>query len=357
VAQRGALMVVVLWRMFKRRVLRSPRPTVKVAALLSVVLGYGSSGFLFFELPENPALSWYDAVWYSVVTVTSVGYGDYSPKTLGGRFLVAIPLMFFGIGLLGYVLSLAASALVQAKTKELHGMGGYMLKSHLVIFNFPSLAKVERVLDELTADPMFGRERDVVLVDEDLAELPPELVARGVLFVRGNPSRDETLTRADIDHAAHAVVLSKRPGDPHSDDQNVAITLAVEARQPAVKTIVECVDFATQELLRKAGSDGIVCTSRFDAHFLSHELLHPGLQEVVEQLTSNLRGQQIHLTRYDGAERSYAQVDSACRAQGHLMIGIQRGSATTLNLDPTATVRDGDRVISIGSRRIQSFAT
>ena len=167
-----------------------------------------------------------------------------------------MPLMFFGIGLLGYVLSVAASTLVQAKTKELHGMSSYdKLKNHLVIINLPSLSKVEHLLDELESDPKFGKGRDIVLIDEDLTELPTALLNRGLMFVRGNPTRDETLTRASVDTAPSADLQQEtrrstlgrskyrdRPGD--------------RGRTPQVHTVTECVDFSAQELLKKAGCEG-----------------------------------------------------------------------------------------------------
>jgi voltage-gated potassium channel len=341
-----------LIQFFLRRLIKHPPVPLRVLLLLVAVLAYGATGFLYFELPDNPDLGWSDSIWYSIVTITTVGYGDYYPKTAGGRFVVAVPLMFFGIGLLGYVLSIAASALVQAKDKELHGMSSFKLDKHLVIFNFPSLGKVERVLDELTRDQGFGS-RDVVLIDDRLDFLPAELIERGVHYVRGNPTRDETLTRASLDSAAYAVVLAKTPGDPHSDDLNVAITLAIEARMEKVHTVVECVDFSTQELLRKAGSDGIVCTSRFDAHFLSHELLNPGIQEVVDELTSNARGQQIYLTRYEGKKRkAFSAVAGTCRDRGHVPIGLRRGGKTRLNVAEEDPVEPGDHLITIGPSRM-----
>ena len=349
-------MIQVLMRYLSRRVIRNPPAPLRVAVLLIAVRLYGATGYLYFELPENPALSWGDAVWYSVVTVTTVGYGDYYPVTPGGRFIVAMPLMFFGIGLLGYVLSLAASTLVEAKTKELHGMSNYKYKGHLVIFNFPGVGKIERVLDELVGDPAFGKGREVVLIDEGLTEIPAELASRSVDFVRGNPTRDETLARANVDEAQYAVVLTKTPGDPRSDDLNVAITLAIEARASKVFTVVECVDFTTQELLKKAGCDGIVCTSRFDAHFVSHELLNPGVQEVVHELTSNLEGQQIYLTTFKGKKRTtFEKLSKRCRDEGHLLIGVRRGETTELNVAPDATIEHGDSLISIGKARFSGL--
>lgn len=349
-------MIQVLMRLFRARIVRSPPAPLRIAVLLVVVLFYGATGYLYFELSVNPDLTWMDGFWYSLVTMTTVGYGDYFPKTPGGRFLIGVPLMFFGIGVLGYALSIAASALVQARSKELHGMSEHHLEDHLVIINFPNLTKVERVLSELRADRAW-KKREVVLIDDDLQEIPPELLARDVHFVRGNPCRDETLNRANLDKASYAIVLSKRSGDPRSDDKNVAITLAIEARQHKVHTVVECVDYTTEELLRKAGCDSIVCTSRFDAHFVSHELLNPGVQEVIEELTSNLEGEQIYITKYEGKKTtSFGELGKRCRDAGHLAIGIRTdGGTARLNVTPETAVAPGDCVVTIGSARLPTL--
>jgi voltage-gated potassium channel len=333
---------------------RHPPAMLRVGLMLLAILLYGSTGFLYFEGPARPELRIGDGLWYSLATVTTVGYGDLAPATLGGRVVVALPLMVVGISLLGYVLSISASTLVQSKAKELHGMTEHRLHGHLVIFNFPSVAKVERLLDEIAADREFSAGRKVLLVDERLEELPAELERRGVLFVRGNPTREETLQRASVDHATHAIVLAQKPGDPHSDDLNVAVTLAIESKRRKLFTVVECIDYETEELLRKAGCDRVVCTSRFDAHFISHELLSPGVQEVVEKLTSNLRGQRLHVTPFESKKSSPCSVVAErCRGRGHLLLGVKRAGAPQLNLAPDFVIEPGDRLITIGAERLR----
>lgn len=337
---------------FLKTVLHNPPEYLRILALMLAVLLYGTTGFLYFELPGNPDLSWSDGLWYTIVTIATVGYGDFFPKSYGGRFLVGWPIMVFGIGLLGYALSMVAAALVTSKTKEIKGMSSFNLSDHLVIFNFAGLAKVERILEELALDSTAGSVMPVLLVDDRLEELPAELQKRNVRYVRGNPARDETLQRAGIDKARHAVILTRDPTDPASDNQNVAIALAIEGRCKQVNTVVECIDPASEELLRKAGCDRIVCTSRFDAHFLSQELLNPGMQEVLADLLTLSQGQQIYLVPVT-AGATFSDLSERCRKLGHIALGFRSADGgVTMNPALNESVPTASQLVTIGPERL-----
>ncbi|PIQ25059.1 hypothetical protein COW36_07500 [bacterium (Candidatus Blackallbacteria) CG17_big_fil_post_rev_8_21_14_2_50_48_46] len=347
-------MLQYMMQIFDRKLLRNPPPTLRVLGLMVAILLYGTTGYLYFELPANPDLNWFDAFWYTLVTMTTVGYGDFFPKSLGGRFLVGGPIMIFGIGLLGYALSLIAAALITSKTKEIKGMSTFKFKEHLIVFNYAGLAKIIRVLDELAIDPSVG-EMPVILVDEFLDELPEELQRKGVHYIKGNPTRDQTLSRANIDFAKHAIVLTRNSNDPASDHLNVSIALAVEGRNRAVNSVVECIDPSFEELLRKAGSDRIVCSSRFDAHFLSQELLNPGIQEVLGQLLTLTRGQQFYLIPASN-NANFSEFANRGQRQGHIVLGIcDLQNQILLNPPAEQSVLAGDRVITIGANRLEKL--
>ncbi len=338
-----------------KNIYRNPPEFFRVLILMLAVLIYGTSGFLYFELPANPDLTWWDGFWYTIVTIATVGYGDFFPKSFGGRFLVGWPVMVFGIGLLGYALSMVAAALVTSKTKEIKGMASFNLKDHIVIFNFPGLAKVERVLEELMLDPSVGRLVPVLLVDEMIDELPVELQKRGVHYVKGNPARDETLSRASIDSALHAVILTRNPSDQASDNLNVAISLAIEGRCRKVNTVVECIDPASEELLRKAGCDRIVCSSRFDANFISQELLNPGIQEVMADLLTLGNGQQLYLAQISSDCR-FGELSSRCSGDGHIALGFAcPGGLVKLNPPADEIISAGCSLVTIGASRLGSI--
>jgi len=350
-------MMQVLLRLFQRHLLVNPSMQLRALVLLAAILAYGTSGFLYFELPANPDLVWTDALWYAMVTLTTVGYGDFFPKTTGGRFLVGVPLMVIGIGLLGFILSVVATALITSKTKELRGMSSFNFSNHLVLINFAGLSKLLRLLDELGNDPRIGHAAQVVLVDKDLQELPAELSARHVRYVRGDPTRDETLQRAGINDARHAIVLTRDAGDPASDNLNVSIALAIESRARQVNTVVECLDPGTRELLIKAGCDRVVCSAHFDALYVSQELLNPGAQDIVADLLSNGQGQQLYLTpiqTVDGAQ--FQHVAKQAAASSHVAIGLRRNNANQLNVAPEYPVQAGDQAVTIGAGRIDRIA-
>lgn len=85
--------------------------------LVFMVLATGSIAVLQFESqdPDASIQTGGDALWWAIVTLTTVGYGDFYPVTMGGRF-VGVGVMFAGIGLIGALASLLASILVSPAT-------------------------------------------------------------------------------------------------------------------------------------------------------------------------------------------------------------------------------------------------
>jgi len=112
----------------------------RVALALLILVLAATVAFSYFE--KN--LGIFDALWWSVVTVTTVGYGDISPATPGGR-MVGIVLMMMGIGFLGVLTASIASILIEKKFMENKGMKNVTVKRHFVclLYTSPSPRDVE----------------------------------------------------------------------------------------------------------------------------------------------------------------------------------------------------------------------
>lgn len=81
---------------------------IYVVIVTFFVVVMGACGIMVFE---NSINTFGDAIWWSLVTTTTVGYGDISPESTGGRVIAGI-LMIFGIGFLGMVISSMATFFV-----------------------------------------------------------------------------------------------------------------------------------------------------------------------------------------------------------------------------------------------------
>jgi voltage-gated potassium channel len=324
----------------------------KVLIAILAIICYATSGYMYFEIQANPDLKWADALWWSFVTMTTVGYGDFFPVTPGGRFLVGIPTMVFGISILGYLLSAVASYLIENKSKELRGMKAIKENDHILIVHFSHVDRILHLVKELRADSSTAH-KPIVLVDHELEELPPELDEAGLRFVRGNPARKVTLEQANIHEATHAIVLSQNPQDSRSDDLNLAVCLTIESLRPEVVSIAECVDPESIDVLRRTGCDSVVCVSRFSLSLLVQELLDPGVQEIVEELT-DVEGEQLFVQEIqEMASWKVEELQKWLAGEGALLIGVKWGESGEIQLNPAAStvLEAGDRAIFIGCTR------
>ena len=341
-----------------RRLLRRPRfhraDSLKVLLVFVSLAWYSTAGYLYFELPHKPDLTWADSLWWTLVTMTTVGYGDYFPSTIGGRFLVGLPTMLFGIGFLGFIISETASRLIEARSQKMQGLSETTMKDHILIVNYTTLEEILNLVDELRADAQTAG-KQICLVDENLTEIPRALVSLEIEYVRGNPADERTLERAHLPHASHAIVLSKDRGNSHSDDQNLVTTLIMEKMNPHVFSVVEAVDPRKVHQIEVAGADSVVCVSSLRSNLIIQEIQDPGVKDVVQDLTSNSAGEQFYFVPVESMkEWSYRELVGWGLSAGYSVIGIVREGRTLLRNEAGSTLLPGDRAILIGRERIAS---
>ncbi len=115
------LRLVVLFKVFQRAVGNAIRGRVIIYTACSAALLIYVASLAVLEAertdPRSEITSLGQAVWWSITTVTTVGYGDLSPVTVTGRVIAAL-LMIGGISLVGVVTATLASWIVQRVAEE-----------------------------------------------------------------------------------------------------------------------------------------------------------------------------------------------------------------------------------------------
>ena len=277
--------------------LRSRRFAVVRLLLLLLVLNV-CFGLLFYwaESEGQPGLSPLDAFWWALVTMTTVGYGDISPLSWAGRFLVAYPAMFMGIGLVSWIIGSLSVLVIGFHQRQKMGMVKVKRKNHIVICNQPSVRKIANLAAEIR------RERSrlpIVVLGEAWGEIPEELKLPGLHLVCADPGRRAGLERASVQQARAVFVLPRELEDPHSDHSSFITaslirTLNAERapKQKKIRCLVELVLRENLAFVQEADPDGIFVPQVFNENLMVQEFLKPGIAGLLGNLAST-EGDQV----------------------------------------------------------------
>jgi voltage-gated potassium channel len=144
------------------RLIRQRSVLISVITLSFIILS--SIGVNYFEqgVANSNIHSIWDGIWWAVVTIGTVGYGDRFPVSVGGR-IVGLVVIFFGVGMMSLFTATIASIFVEKKIKEGRGLETVKVKDHVVICGWNQ--HTEDVLAGLTSYGSFG-ETPIVLINE-----------------------------------------------------------------------------------------------------------------------------------------------------------------------------------------------
>lgn len=220
-----------------------------LAVFLGFLIFIGSTAIYLLENPEKGGRvrDLFDAFYLTVVTLSTVGYGDIAPQTTGGR-LVAMFLIFTGLG----VLSFFTSIIVSAFADKVHDMRESSVYTELyrhddivIICGFGRVAlHIARQLQK--------HHQPFVIIDKDpsRAEAAKHL---GFLAIQADASKNEVLTNTGIARNATAVVCAT--GD---DVTNVYITLTGRQLNPDVRIISRVYGAENIRKLYQAGANLVI---------------------------------------------------------------------------------------------------
>jgi voltage-gated potassium channel len=324
-----------------------PLPTGALAnlgVLTGVIWLISATAFYRFEQAVKPDLSYTDALWWSMTTLSTVGYGDLYPETTEGR-AVAVLTMVLGIGLLGGVAAATATTFIELRDRGKKGLRSYMLRDHLLVLGWSQ--KGRQAIENFRNDPRHAS-TDVVIVSND-DEKPTD--DPDVRFVRGSPAAVPVLERASAAEAGAAIVLAEDPTDPRSDHETALIVMSLRRLNPNVRVAVELIAAENRDHLEYAGCDALIDTRQTIANLLVRAVQDEAVGDVFDDLVESELGSEIYRIpvwkEYVGrAFVEYAQrmVEFRCA-----VIGIVRDDEHLINPDPDIILEATDEAFVVAT--------
>lgn len=260
------LRIFLLFRLFKLfRYARSINEFAQVLSekrfelyTLGIFLAFmvftSASAFYFFEAKgEGGEIeSFFDGIYWAMVTLTTVGYGDITPQTVEGR-VITLVLIVCGIGVLAFTTSVIVAAFSEKMSElrdnrvfaELEKKKG----KHTIICGFGRVGQV--VAERLAQD------RDHFVVIDTKREHIQKAKKLGYLAIEGNAEENELLEQAGIRNQAERILCLTG-----NDVINVYITLTARYLNPDIEIISRANQDESVRKLHQAGADHTIAPSK-----------------------------------------------------------------------------------------------
>jgi voltage-gated potassium channel len=318
---------------------------VRLLILTAVLLITGTAcAFYFVEAPSNDDVNNFgDCLWWAVVTMSTVGYGDKIPETTGGRAVATILAIGGPVIFLTMVSSVGAT-LYDEWRKGMRGEAQVYFKDHIMVCGWNPKAK--DVINELRLSPKF-RKYPIVIIDDCIDTKPID--DGDVAFVRGNAWEVEVLEQANVRRAKFAVVVAE-DGTPAADQKTVLTVLAIESIEPSIITCAEVNDPSNECHLRRANCDVVVNTNVIASKLLATAVENHAVNDVIDELVTHTRGSEIYGVKlprkYDNA--SFKEpFEELKRSHNVTVIGIDRGGERLVNPSSDLVLKAEDTLLVI----------
>ena len=310
--------------------------------------------FYFFDRSVQDVTLW-DGFWYSLVSITTVGYGDLYAISTGARIGTSIFIIVIGLAAFTTSIGMLIGWIVDIRQKERTGMGKARTRNHLLIVNFPNESRVRQIIQEFTRDVQH-QDRDIVLVADDLESLPFEFI--NVSFIKGSVLEQETYQRANVSRADQAIVLSPSYDDPRSDSLVASIAFVIEHIHPGITIIAECLDPKHTVLFDVSKNVSLVYTTQVANNLLVQEAQDPGVNMLTQAITSNLTEipetlASTTLINPPTDPNSYINVAKQLLDHGINLVGVVREGTLRVSLEDL-TLSQGDSLVYISKTRYSS---
>ncbi|HMB49532.1 NAD-binding protein [Natronoarchaeum rubrum] len=256
--------------------------TTQMAAAIALtgVQAYGTVGAYILREEFNGVNTMLDAFYFTIVTATTVGYGDVAPTSQEAR-LFGMSVVVFGAASFAVALGSLLGPAIEARLS--HALGKMtdsqleLLEDHVLVLGYGELT--EPILTEL-----HDAGHDFVVVTDDQTHAA-ELSDRGYNVFTGDPSDEEPMHRVRIEDARAVLVATE-------DDAEDALTiLTARELRPDVRIVAAATDRENIPKLRRAGADDVISPASIGGRLLVKSAFEETEERDTDEVLDELAGE------------------------------------------------------------------
>ena len=297
---------------------------VGIGLLITMIFG----GIVLQWLETGDISKGNNPFWWAIVTMTTVGYGDFSPETPEGR-VFAVLIMFAGITLVSLLTASISSIFVAQKIREGKGLEKLDLTDHIVMCGWNMNAdKLINSLYELRSDK---NSFDLVLInelsEEEINQVKSRFSKIKIHFVAGDFTQEETLLRASIISSSSVLVIPNNLNNDNEshDEKTIFATLTIKSIDASIRVVAYLLDRENLTHIKRAEADEVVVSDDFSLNILASHIVDPGVPQVSNHLINTSSDSRLKRKPIPGnyIGKKYSELFDYFRADnGSLLIGL-----------------------------------
>ena len=312
---------------------------LKIALIsILILIVIGTAGFYFIE-GWNVLESFYT----TVMTLTTIGYGDFAPKTRGGM-LFTVLLVIFGVGTMLYTVGLVAQTMVEGRLTMLLGRGKMektidKMKNHYIVCGCGRIGYL--ICRELAAEKV-----DFVVVDNN-PEVIQKIGEEGFVYFRGDAIHDKCLIGAGIKRARGIVCVLP------TDAQNLYVILTAKELNPDIWILSRSEEEESEHRLLRAGANRVMSPYTLGGTRMAMAILRPAMLDFIE-ITTRRQSLELRMDELEICEGSplvgKSLEESEIRQRYGLIIVAVKKDSGKMIFNPVASyvIQSGDKLIALG---------
>jgi voltage-gated potassium channel len=258
-----------------------------ITLLITITLVYIFGYFGMFAFNETAIIDNYS--WWFVVTITTVGYGDFSPNSSEGRAIAGF-VMVSGIGAVAIIIGKLSELIISLASRKNKGLGVMSTKNHTLLMGYRK-GSTEKVITELLAN---NPDEKIILCSE-YQETNPINNAE-IIFIQGELASGDVLIRSNASKAKNVIIHGR------DDNQTFFTAFAFRDINRSAHMVCNLNNEDHYDKIIKLPVDDISLNQVIlpvNVFLMAQELQDRESSSVIQQLISNLNGENLYRFNID----------------------------------------------------------